>query len=96
MRAATGLATLLACVVLTGITLSPASSLPRVAEGITAIGEGLVEEVGTRRAKKVRKYSKGRPYYVPYFCSQPYQYRYWQLYAPICYPLNRPLPQYRR
>src|SRR5262245_36185416 len=35
-----------------------------------------------------RKHRCRRPYYVPYACSRPYQYRYWQFYAPICYPLQ--------
>jgi hypothetical protein len=97
MRIATGLVTVLAGIVLTFITLGSASSLPRVAEGTTlASGASLAEPVASRRAKKVYRYRTERPYYVPYFCSHPYQYRYWQFYAPICYPINRPLPQYKR
>ena len=96
MRAATGFAALLASCVLIGMTPSPASSLPGVAEGIGAAGAGLVEQAGSRHAKSARKHRTGRPHYAPYFCSKPYQYRYWQFYAPICYPLNRPLPQYKR
>jgi len=48
---------------------------------------GLVEEARTQRYRNARKYRYRRPYYVPYACSRPYQYRYWQFYAPICYPL---------
>ena len=51
------------------------------------VGAGLVEEAGTTRYRNARKYRYRRPYYVPYACSPPYQYRYWQFYAPICYPL---------
>jgi hypothetical protein len=39
------------------------------------------------RYGKARKYGYRRPYYVPYACSRPYQFRYWQFYPPICYPL---------
>lgn len=43
--------------------------------------------LSSRRYRNARKYHYRRPYYVPYACSRPYQYRYWQYYAPICYPL---------
>jgi len=52
-----------------------------------AASAGLVEEAGTTRYRNARKYRYRRPYYVPYACSRPYQYRYWQFYAPICYLL---------
>ena len=46
-----------------------------------------VEQVASRRYRQARRNGIRRPYYVPYACSRPYQYRYWQYYAPICYPL---------
>jgi hypothetical protein len=89
MRATTGLITLLACGFLSITTLSSASSLPGVAQGASAQGlsKSLAEKVHSRRMRQMRRYGNRRPYYAPYFCSRPYQYRYWQFYAPICYPL---------
>jgi hypothetical protein len=75
------------------LAFGAASALPAVPSGATlknaAAGGGVVEQVRTYRKRRVRRYYRrpGRPYYVPYFCSQPYQYRYWMFYAPICYPL---------
>lgn len=84
----------LLCGVLSAITLGPASSLPSASpgaalksQGLSNGLDGLVETVRSRRLRKSRRRGYRRPYYVPYFCSRPYQYRYWQFYAPICYPL---------
>ena len=60
--------------------------MPGVSARPAAASAGLVEEARTTRYRK-RKYRYRRAYYVPYACSRPYQYRCWQFYAPICYPL---------
>jgi hypothetical protein len=64
-----------------------ASSLAGLSAHPSAASAGLVEEARTQRYRAARKYRYRRPYCVPYACSRPYQYRYWQYYAPICYPL---------
>ena len=69
------------------VTLDTASSLPGLSARPSAASAGLVEAARTQRYRSARKYRYRRPYYVPYACSRPYQYRYWQFYAPICYPL---------
>jgi hypothetical protein len=75
------------------IALGAASALPAASSGTALKSAGaesaVVETARTYRKRKARRYYRrpGRPYYVPYFCSQPYQYRYWMYYAPICYPL---------
>jgi len=84
-------ATILAAVLLCGglslITLDSASSLPGSAARPAITSAGLLEVARAPRYRKAHKYGYRRPYYVPYFCSQPYQYRYWQFYPPICYQL---------
>jgi hypothetical protein len=62
-----------------------ASSLAGLSAYPSAASSGLVEEARTTRYRTARKYRYRRPYYVPYACSHPYQYRYWQYYAPIFY-----------
>jgi hypothetical protein len=75
------------------LAFGAASALPAASSGASLKSAGLnsavAEPVRTYRKRKVRRYYRrgGRTYYVPYFCSQPYQYRYWMFYAPICYPL---------
>jgi hypothetical protein len=69
------------------VTPGSASSLVGLSERPSAASAGLVEQARTTRYRSARKYRDRRPYYVPYACSRPYQYRYWQFYAPICYPL---------
>lgn len=76
-----------ACGVLSVITLDQASSLPGVIAQSQGVGSGLSEPVRARAVQPYRRHGYRRPYYAPYFCSRPYQYRYWQFYAPICYPL---------
>jgi hypothetical protein len=61
--------------------------LPGVAASSQGQGNGLSEQVRSRRVQPNRRHGYRRPYYAPYFCARPYQYRYWQFYAPICYPL---------
>jgi hypothetical protein len=73
--------------VLSLVTPGSASSLAGLSAGSSAASSGLVEQARTTRYRTARKYRYRRPYYVPYACSRPYQYRYWQYYAPICYPL---------
>jgi hypothetical protein len=84
---ATILAAVLSFAALSLITIDTASSLPGLSAHPSAAGAGLVEEARTTRYRSARKYHYRCPYYVPYACSRPYQYRYWQFYAPICYPL---------
>ena len=84
---ATILAAVLTFAALSLVTPGSASSLPGLSESPSAASSGLVEEARTQRYRTARKYHYRRPYYVPYACSRPYQYRYWQYYAPICYPL---------
>jgi hypothetical protein len=69
------------------VTPGSASSLAGLSAHPSAASSGLVEQARTTRYRNARKYHYRRPYYVPYACSRPYQYRYWQYYAPICYPL---------
>jgi len=69
------------------ITLDTASSLPGLSARPATATAGLIEAAQTQRYRKARKYRYRRPYYVPYACSRPYQFRYWQFYPPICYPL---------
>jgi hypothetical protein len=75
------------------LALGAASALPAAPSGVGLKSAGaesaVVEPARTYRKRKVHCYYRrpGRTYYVPYFCSQPYQYRYWMYYAPICYPL---------
>ncbi len=75
------------------LAFGAASALPAAPSGAALKSAGaesaVVEPVRTYRKRKVRRYYRrpGRPYYAPYFCSQPYQYRYWMFYAPICRPL---------
>ncbi|MGB6348243.1 MAG: hypothetical protein WBF40_12915 [Methyloceanibacter sp.] len=81
---------LLLCGVLSAITFRPASSLPATpgaAVDTQDLSNGLVEQARTYRKRKARRRGYRRPYYAPYFCARPYQLRYWQYYAPICYPL---------
>lgn len=82
---ATILAAVLSFGALSLVTLDRASSLPGLSARPSAASA--VEEARTQRYRNARKYRYRRPYYVPYACSRPYQYRYWQFYAPICYPL---------
>jgi hypothetical protein len=84
---ATILAAVLSFGALSLVTLARASSLPGLSAHPLAASAGLVEAARTQRYRNAGKYRYRRPYYVPYACSRPYQYRYWQLYAPICYPL---------
>jgi hypothetical protein len=84
---ATILAAVLSFGVLSLITPDMASSLPPLSAHPSAASADLVEQARTQRYRYARKYHYRRPYYVPYACSRPYQYRYWQYYAPICYPL---------
>ncbi|MGH6825662.1 hypothetical protein [Methyloceanibacter sp.] len=84
---ATILAAVLSFGVLSLMTLDSASSLPGLSTRPSAASSSLVEEARTQRYRKAQRYGHRRPYYVPYACSRPYQYRYWQFYAPICYPL---------
>lgn len=86
MRATILAPALLLSGVLSLIALDTAASLPGLSAR-PAAGAGLVEEAKTQRYRKARKYGQRRPYYVPYACSRPYQFRYWQFYPPICYPL---------
>jgi hypothetical protein len=81
------LAAVLSFAVLSLVTPGSASSLAGLSAHPSAATSGLVEEARTQRYRNARKYRYRRPYYVPYACSRPYQYRYWQFYAPICYPL---------
>ncbi|MGB3023067.1 MAG: hypothetical protein WBB50_13205, partial [Methyloceanibacter sp.] len=70
--------------------LRPASSLPATpgaAVDSQDLSNGLVEQARTYRKRKARRRDYRHPYYAPYFCARPYQLRYWQYYAPICYPL---------
>ncbi len=82
---------LLLCGVLLAITLSSASSLPVATPGAAMDAQdasaGLVEPARTYRKRTAKRRGYRRPYYAPYFCARPYQLRYWQYYAPICYPL---------
>jgi hypothetical protein len=87
MRATILAPALLLSGILSLITFDAASSLPALSARPAAKSAGLVEEAKTQRYRKVRKYGQRRPYYVPYACSRPYQFRYWQFYPPICYPL---------
>jgi hypothetical protein len=84
---ATILAAVLSFGVLSLVTPGRASSLTGLSAHLSAASSGLVEQVRTTRYRTARKYRYRRPYFVPYACSRPYQYRYWQFYAPICYPL---------
>jgi hypothetical protein len=84
---ATILAAVLSFGVLSLVAPGRASSLAGLSAHPSAASSGLVEEARTTRYRYARKYRYRRPYYVPYACSRPYQYRYWQFYAPICYPL---------
>jgi hypothetical protein len=81
------LAAALSFAVLSLVTPGSASSLAGLSAHPSAASSGLVEEARTTRYSNARKYHYRRPYYVPYACSHPYQYRYWQYYAPIGYPL---------
>jgi hypothetical protein len=83
---ATILAAVLSFGVLLLITPDTASSLPGLWASPSAASDGLLEKARAPRYRKARKYYR-RPHYVPYFCAPPYQYRYWQFYPPICYPL---------
>lgn len=71
---------------LTAMLLDGSSSLPGVSAR-PATGVDLVEQARAPKYRPVRRYGYRRPCYVPYFFSHPYQYRYWQFYPPICYPL---------
>ncbi|HSA66250.1 MAG TPA: hypothetical protein VLE24_01145 [Methyloceanibacter sp.] len=82
---ATILAAVLSFGVLSLVAPGTASSMPGLSARPSATSAGL--EARTQRYRNARKYRYRRPYYVPYACSRPYQYRYWQFYAPICYPL---------
>jgi hypothetical protein len=84
---ATILAAALSFIALALATADRASSFPGLSAHPSAASAGLVEEARTQRYRNARKYRYRRPYYVPYACSRPYQYRYWQFYPPICYPL---------
>lgn len=84
---ATIFAAVLSFAALSLVTADRASSLPGLTARPSAASAGLVEEARTQRYRNARKYRYRRPYYVPYACSRPYQYRYWQFYPPICYPL---------
>ena len=86
MRAAI-LAAVLSFGVLSLVTPGTASYLPGLSAHPSVASHCLVEEARATRYRNARKYRYRRPYYVPYACSRPYQYRYWQYYAPICYPL---------
>jgi hypothetical protein len=83
-------AALLGAVLLVFAFGGAASAVPSVSRGLASTSDsasnGLVEQARTYRKRKVRRGYR-RPYYAPYFCSQPYQYRYWMFYAPICRPL---------
>jgi hypothetical protein len=81
------LAVVLSFGVLSLVTPGSASSLAGLSAHPSAVSSGLVEQARTQHYRNARKYHYRRPYYVPYACSRPYQYRYWQYYAPICYPL---------
>jgi hypothetical protein len=80
----------LLCGIVSAVALGGAAALPGApgcaALKSEALSSGLIEQVRTNRKRKVRRGYR-RPYYAPYFCSQPYQYRYWMFYAPVCYPL---------
>ena len=69
------------------IASNKASALPGISAQPGAFSASLVQEVKTVRYRKAQKYRYRRPYYVPYACSRPYRYYYWQYYPPICYPL---------
>jgi hypothetical protein len=69
------------------VTPGSASAFAGLSADPSAASSGLVVQARTRAYRNARKYRYRRPYYVPYACSRPYQYRYWQYYAPICYPL---------
>jgi hypothetical protein len=84
---ATILAAALSFIALALATADRTSSFPGLSAHPSAASAGLVEEARTQRYRNARKYRYRRPYYVPYACSRPYQYRYWQFYPPICYPL---------
>ena len=84
---ATILAAVLTFAALSLVTPGTASSLPGLSERPSAASSGLVEQARTQHYRNARKHRYRRPYYVPYASSRPYQYRYWQYYAPICYPL---------
>jgi hypothetical protein len=64
-----------------------AQALPGV--GLEAVAgadaAALIEEARSRRTRVVKR--NRRPYYVPYACSRPYKYYYWQFWPPVCYPL---------
>jgi hypothetical protein len=47
------------------------------------LSDGLVTRVHLRRWRR----SHRRYYYLPSFCSYPYNYYYWPFYYPICYRL---------
>jgi hypothetical protein len=70
-------------VFLSVITLDQASSLP----GGAASSHDLGEKVRATRVKPNHRQGIGAPITRPYFCSRPYQYRYWQFCPPIYYPL---------
>ena len=84
-------ATILAAVLTVGalslVTTGSASALAGLSAHPSAASSGRVVQARTQHYRNARKYRYRRPYYVPYACSRPYQYRYWQFYAPICYPL---------
>jgi hypothetical protein len=84
---ATIIAAVLVFAALSLATADTASSLPGLSGRPSAASAGLVEQARTQRYRNARKYRYRRPYYVPYACAPPYQFRYWQFYAPICYPL---------
>ncbi len=65
----------------------PAQSLPSLGlRAIAGVGNvSAVEEVKHQRKRVVKR--GRRPYYVPYACSRPYKYYYWQFWPPVCYPL---------
>ena len=89
----TSILTLLACLgdlVLTAP--GSASSMGAASAGVASAGrmaknqglsDGLVTKVHLRRWRR----SHRRFYYLPSFCSYPYNYYYWPFYYPICYPL---------
>ena len=72
---ATILAAVLSFGVLSLITPDTASSLPGLSAHPSAVSSGLVEQARTQHYRNARKYHYRRPYYVPYACSRPYQYR---------------------
>ena len=73
---ATILAAVLSFGALSLVTLDRASSLPGLSARPSAASSGLVEAARTQRYRNAHKYRYRRPYYVPYACSRPYQYRY--------------------